>query len=367
MSVLTEVGTAARTIVESVGPAVVRIGRNGGRGNGLVLGPRPRGDERPQPAGRPGDGDLRRRPVAVGDVAGVDVDGDLAVIDVDTDEAPAIEWASGAAGVGDVVFALSRSAGGGVRVSFGLVSAADRRSAGPRGRRIAGSWSTPPRSCGAARAVRSSTPTAACWASTPTGWATASTSPSPPATISRQRLDGLAAGETPRARRLGVGVAPAGVARRLRQSVGLPARDGLLVRVVEPGGPADQAGIQPGDLIVSGGGAGPDHGRRPVRGARRRRRRGQPQGRAGRRRARGAGQFTGATATRAPRDRASAGRRRRILPDERRSTPTRRSSPVSPTRCCPSVASLRVMRRVPGAGSRRAPARRWCCPPTASC
>ncbi|MGH9120117.1 MAG: PDZ domain-containing protein, partial [Acidimicrobiales bacterium] len=46
-------------------------------------------------------------------------------------------------------------------------------------------------------------------------------------------------------------VAPAGVARRLRRSVGLPPRDGLLVRVVEPGGPADQAGIQPGDLLVT--------------------------------------------------------------------------------------------------------------------
>ena len=33
------------------------------------------------------------------------------------------------------------------------------------------------------------------------------------------------------------------MARQLRQAVGLPERDGLLVRVVEDGGPADQAGL----------------------------------------------------------------------------------------------------------------------------
>jgi S1-C subfamily serine protease len=53
--------------------------------------------------------------------------------------------------------------------------------------------------------------------------------------------------------RLGVAIAPPRVARRLRTAVGLPERDGLLVRAVEEGGPAHSAGIEPGDLVVAAG------------------------------------------------------------------------------------------------------------------
>ena len=55
--------------------------------------------------------------------------------------------------------------------------------------------------------------------------------------------------------RLGIGVAPAHVARRLRSAVGLPERDGLLIRFVEEGSPAGRAGIEPGDLLVEVAGA----------------------------------------------------------------------------------------------------------------
>jgi serine protease Do len=44
------------------------------------------------------------------------------------------------------------------------------------------------------------------------------------------------------------------VARRLRRSVGLPDRDGVLVRGVESGSPAEAAGIAEGDLLVAAGG-----------------------------------------------------------------------------------------------------------------
>jgi serine protease Do len=67
----------------------------------------------------------------------------------------------------------------------------------------------------------------------------------------RRRIDALARGESPARPRLGVGIAPAGVARKLRRAVGLPEREGLLVRVVEEGSPASNAGVQAGDLIVS--------------------------------------------------------------------------------------------------------------------
>jgi DNA-binding MarR family transcriptional regulator len=53
-------------------------------------------------------------------------------------------------------------------------------------------------------------------------------------------------------RRLGVVLTPAHVTMELRESVGLPEVAGLLVRSVEPGSPAAQAGIEPGDLLMAG-------------------------------------------------------------------------------------------------------------------
>ena len=68
-------------------------------------------------------------------------------------------------------------------------------------------------------------------------------------------LGALATGESRKRPRLGVGLAPAHVARALRRSVGLDERDGLLVRVVEDGSPAATAGLREGDLIVAVNGA----------------------------------------------------------------------------------------------------------------
>jgi len=69
----------------------------------------------------------------------------------------------------------------------------------------------------------------------------------------RDRVGALGRGEEPKRRRLGVGLAPSHVASRLRRSVGLPERDGLLVREVEDDSAAARAGIKEGDLIVSVG------------------------------------------------------------------------------------------------------------------
>jgi serine protease Do len=54
--------------------------------------------------------------------------------------------------------------------------------------------------------------------------------------------------------RLGIAVAPAQLARRLRRAVGLPDADGLLVREVEDDSPASRAGLTHGDLITSADG-----------------------------------------------------------------------------------------------------------------
>jgi DNA-binding MarR family transcriptional regulator len=54
--------------------------------------------------------------------------------------------------------------------------------------------------------------------------------------------------------RLGLVVAPAHVTMRMRAAVGLPPAAGLLVRSVEPGLPAQRAGILPGDVLTCAGG-----------------------------------------------------------------------------------------------------------------
>ncbi len=70
----------------------------------------------------------------------------------------------------------------------------------------------------------------------------------------RARVDALANGESPVRPYLGVALAPAPAARRLRAAVGLPERDGLLVRGVQEGSPAAGAGLRVGDLLVEAGG-----------------------------------------------------------------------------------------------------------------
>jgi len=54
--------------------------------------------------------------------------------------------------------------------------------------------------------------------------------------------------------RLGVGLAPSHVARRMRRAVGLPDRPGLLIQVVERDSPAALAGLREGDLLVAASG-----------------------------------------------------------------------------------------------------------------
>lgn len=249
---LDALGDAARTAADRVGPSVVRIGRGGGRGCGLVV----------------ADGlvatnahNLRDRTTLVtfadgrqaqGEVAGADVDGDLAVLRVDTTGAPAAAL-GGAVHAGDPVFAVARAAAGGTRVSFGLVSGTERAFRGPRGRRIRGSveHSAPlPRGSSGSPLVDPS--------GRVVGLSTHRIGDGfylalPADEELRARIDGLATGGDHRRVVLGVGLAPAGVARRLRRSVGLPERDGLLVRGVEEGSPAAAAGLAEGDLLVAAG------------------------------------------------------------------------------------------------------------------
>jgi serine protease Do len=254
MTVLEEIEQAATEVASRVGPAVVGIGRGPGRGAGVVV----------------ADGvvvtnahNLRGEQVTVrfpggrqesGRVAGVDVDGDVAVLTVDTSGVAPVEWSEGGARQGAAVFAVTSSTTGESRVSLGLVASVDQSFRGPRGRRITGSLehtaplprgsSGGPVVDGAGRLVGINTNRLG------EGFYQAL----PADAELKARIDGLARGESPTRRRLGVALAPPQAARQLRRAVGLPERDGLLVRHVQDRGPAGLAGVQPGDLLVAAAG-----------------------------------------------------------------------------------------------------------------
>ena len=69
----------------------------------------------------------------------------------------------------------------------------------------------------------------------------------------RARVAAMSEGRSFERLQLGVALAPPHQAARLRSAVGLPERDGLLVRAVVDGSPAAAAGIQKGDLLVRAG------------------------------------------------------------------------------------------------------------------
>jgi len=252
MSALEELEQAVGQVAGQVGGAVVGIGRGWGRGSGVVV-----ADGRIVTNAHNLRGDqvtvvFADGRTATGQVQGVDVDGDLAVVAVDTAGATPVSWADegSSLAVGALVFALANP-GGRLRITAGMVSSVDRAFRGPRGRRIAGSIEhTAPLARGSSGGPVVNRAGQLVGLNTHRlgeGFYLAL----PADAELRRRIDGLARGESPTRPRLGVGIAPAGVARKLRRAVGLPEREGLLVRVVEEGSPAHAAGVEAGDLIVS--------------------------------------------------------------------------------------------------------------------
>jgi serine protease Do len=242
-------------VAARVGPSVVGLGRGWGLGSGVVI-----ADGQVLTAAH----NLRRDELTVvfadgsretAEVAGVDPDLGLAVLSLATGDAPAVSWEpADEPGIGSAVVALANPGGRGLRATLGFVSAEARSFRGPRGRRVRGAieHTAPlPRGSSGGPLVD------------PAGNLLGINSirldgglilAAPANAAARERVLQLARGEAPVAHRLGVAVAPPRAARRMRRAVGLPEREGLLVRAVEEGGPADVAGIERGDLIVAAGG-----------------------------------------------------------------------------------------------------------------
>ena len=265
MSVVAEIGLAARAVAERVDGAVVSIGTDR-RGSGVVIAPNRVVTNAHNLADRTtlvtfADGQARQ-----GRVLGSDIDGDLAVLEVDTATITPVALPDPAAdgnaagaepaavGLGDLVLAASRSSDG-LRLTVGFVSGTGRSFRGPRGRRIVGGIEhSAPLARGASGgpllspegvllAINTHRVDRGFYLARPTDAAM------------RRRLEDLQAGKTVRTRVLGVALAPADVAARLRRSVGLSERTGLLVRAVEPESAAGRAGMGEGDLLVRAGNA----------------------------------------------------------------------------------------------------------------
>jgi serine protease Do len=254
MTIFDEIQASIARLAQDVGPSVVGIGQRWGVGSGVVLG-----------AGRvlTNAHNLRGTQATVtfpdgrtaeGNVAGHDIDGDLAVIEADTGQAPALPWATGTPAIGMPVFALANPGGRGLRVTFGSVSGIDRTFRGPRGLRITGSLEhTAPLlpgssggpvldAAGQLLGINTNRLGEGFYLAIPADEAL------------RRRVDALGRGESVRRPQLGVTITPGHVARRLRRAVGLPEAEGLLIREVAEDSPAARAGLASGDLIVAAGG-----------------------------------------------------------------------------------------------------------------
>jgi serine protease Do len=253
MAVMDELGQAIGAVGNKVGGSVVRVGGGWRSGSGVVVGDgfvltnahNVRGD-----ATVVSFADGRR---AEATLKGIDVDGDLAVLAVDTSGASAVEWSSAGASIGTPVFAVT-GGDSGTRVTMGFVSSVARAFRGPRGRRISGSVEhTAPLAPGSSGSPLVDASGGLVGLNTNRlegGFYLAL-----PADESlKNRIAALQRGESAERPRLGIGIAPGFVARRMRRAVGLPELDGVLVREVEEGSPAATAGIAQGDLIVEAGG-----------------------------------------------------------------------------------------------------------------
>jgi serine protease Do len=256
LSVINEIQSEIAELAAKQGAAVVGIGRGWRFGSGAVI-----ARDRVLTAAH----HVRSEGVSVSfaedrsstaELLGVDRDLGLALLDVDTGEIEPLAWAPADAevGIGTAVVALANPGGRGLRASLGFVAAAERGFRGPRGRRVSGAiehTATLPRGSAGGPLLDTDGRLLGVNALRLEGGLIVALGP---ASGLREAVERLARGEEPTRPFLGVAVAPANVSRRMRQAVGLPERDGLLVRGVEDDSPAAHAGIARGDLIVAAGG-----------------------------------------------------------------------------------------------------------------
>jgi serine protease Do len=254
---MTDFESAIEAAVQRTGPAVVGLRGRWGGGSGTVISPgriltSAHNLQHPEVTVIFSDGRSE-----TGRVSGTDATVDLAVLEVDTGQAePVSRLAKQAppATVGRPIVALARTGSRGLHVTPGFVSSVTASFRGPGGRNMSGAIEhTAPLPRGSSGgplvdldgrllALNSVRMDAGLVLAIPLHGRTA------------ERVEALSRGEQRQTVRLGIAVAPPRAARRLRAAVGLPPRDGILIRAVQGATPADRAGLQRGDLIITAAG-----------------------------------------------------------------------------------------------------------------
>ncbi len=184
-----------------------------------------------------------------GELVGSDRRRGLAVLGAPTGDVTAAQWADAAPSIGDAVFALANPGGTGLRATEGRVSSEPLTVRGRHGGPVEGviEHTAPlPRGAGGGPLVDSR--------GALLGLNVLRSDPglilALPAAVVRPAVERILSGRE-QARHLGVALAPRRASRKMRAAVGLPERDGLIVRGVERGGAADTAGVRAGDLLVT--------------------------------------------------------------------------------------------------------------------
>ena len=254
MTIFDEIQASIARLAQDAGPSVAGIGQRWGTGSGIVLGAGQILTNAHNIRGSGATVTFAGGRTVEGNVAGHDIDGDLAVIEADTGQAAALPWATAAPAIGTPVFALANPGGRGLRVTFGTVSGIDRTFRGPRGLRITGSLEhTAPLLPGSSGGpvldaegqllgINTNRLGEGFYLAIPADEAL------------RGRIGALARGESVRPPQLGITITPGHVAKRMRRAVGLPDAEGLLIRGVAEDSPGARAGLAPGDLIVAAAG-----------------------------------------------------------------------------------------------------------------
>jgi serine protease Do len=237
-------------VADQQGPAVVGIERRSGRGSGVVIAHGEVITLASNLRGREAKIAFADGRSAEGPVRGFDGELDLALIAVDTADVTPLVFSERQPAIGTAVIALANPGGQGLRATPGYVAAIDRRFRGPRGRLVTGALehTAPlPRGSGGGPLVDLDGAVLGLNAVRVQGGLIVAL----PAAALAERVARLRSGEAREPRRLGVAIVPPRVARRLQRAVGLPERDGLLVRGVVADSPAAHAGLKQGDLIVA--------------------------------------------------------------------------------------------------------------------
>ncbi len=240
-------------LAERTHPSVVRIGRSGGRGNGVVIAP----DQILTAAHN-----LRDRTTSVtfadgrsvqGSVTGVDPEGDLVVLAVATEGAPVANWAEPPT-LGGTVVGVATLGDGAVRAVAGNVTATGRRYRGPSGRIVTDALEHDA-SLGKGTSGGPLFDAEGAMVGVNVRRERDGFTLTRPATPElRELVDRLARGESVVPVRLGITVGAPEAAARLREAAGLEPRDGVFVAGVAEGSPAEGAGVRRGDVLIAAAG-----------------------------------------------------------------------------------------------------------------